>query len=139
VILLDTHVVIWWANGDRLRLSTNALAAIDAAIESAGQPGGAPGLLVSAISCWEVAMLVNRGRLALSLDVERWLALLASHPSVRLLALDPTVAVAATRLPEPFHADPADRFLVAQARALGIPLLSADNKIRSYASVRSLW
>ena len=139
MILLDTHVVIWWANGDRLRLSTNALAAIDDAIESAGQPGGSPGLLVSAISCWEVAMLVNRGRLALSLDVERWLALLASHPSVRLLALDPTVAVAATRLPEPFHADPADRFLVAQARALGIPLLSADNKIRSYASVRSLW
>jgi PIN domain nuclease of toxin-antitoxin system len=94
---------------------------------------------VSAISCWEVAMLVNRGRLALSLDVERWLALLSSHPAVRLLALDPAVAVAATRLPEPFHADPADRFLVAQARALGIPLLSADSKIRSYGHVRSLW
>jgi PIN domain nuclease of toxin-antitoxin system len=139
VILLDTHVVIWWANGDHLRLSANALAAIDAAIDSAGQPGGSPGLLVSAISCWEVAMLVNRGRLALSLDVERWLALLASHPAVRLLALDPTVAVAATRLPEPFHADPADRFLVAQARELGIPLLSADSKIRSYGHVRSFW
>ncbi len=139
MILLDTHVVIWWANGDHLRLSANALAAIDAAIESVGQPGGSPGLLVSAISCWEVAMLVNRGRLALSLDVERWLALLASHPAVRLLALDPTVAVAATRLPEPFHADPADRFLVAQARELGIPLLSADSKIRSYGHVRSLW
>jgi hypothetical protein len=63
VILLDTHVLIWWANGDRQRLSATALAAIDAAIESAGQPGGAPGLLVSAIS----------------FDVERWLALLASH------------------------------------------------------------
>ena len=112
MILLDTHVLIWWANGDRQRLSATALAAIGAAIESADKPGGAPGLLVSAISCWEVAMLVNRGRLALSLDVERWLALLASHPAVRLLALDPTVAVAATRLPEPFHADPADRFLV---------------------------
>jgi PIN domain nuclease of toxin-antitoxin system len=132
-------VLIWWANGDRQRLSATALVAIDAAIESAVQPGGSPGLLVSAISCWEVAMLVNRGRLALSLDVERWLALLASHPAVRLLALDAAVAVAATRLPEPFHADPADRFLVAQARELGIPLLSADNKIRSYASVRSLW
>jgi PIN domain nuclease of toxin-antitoxin system len=139
VILLDTHVVIWWANGDRPRLSATALAAIDAAIESAGQPGGSAGLLVSAIGCWEVAMLVNRGRLALSLDVERWLALLASHPAVRLLALDPSVAVAATRLPEPFHADPADRFLVAQARELGIPLLSADSKIRSYGHVRSLW
>ena len=139
MILLDTHVLIWWANGDRLRLSATALAAIDAAIENAGQPGGTPGLLVSAISCWEVAMLANRGRLALSLDVERWLALLASHPAVRLLALDVAVAVAATRLPEPFHADPADRFLVAQARELGIPLLSADSKIRSYGHVHSLW
>jgi PIN domain nuclease of toxin-antitoxin system len=139
VILLDTHALIWWAAGNHPRLSANALAAIDQEIESAGRPGGSPGLLVSAISCWEVAMLVNRGRLALSLDVERWLALLASHPAVRLLGLDPAVAVAATRLPEPFHADPADRFLVAQARELGIPLLSADNKILSYGHVRSLW
>ena len=139
MILLDTHALIWWAAGNHLRLLANALAAIDQEIESAGRPGGSAGLLVSAISCWEVAMLVNRGRLALSLDVERWLALLASHPAVRLLGLDPAVAVAATRLPEPFHADPADRFLVAQARELGIPLLSADNKILSYGHVRSLW
>ena len=139
MILLDTHALIWWAAGNHPRLSANALAAIDQEIESAGHPGGSPGLLVSAISCWEVAMLVNRGRLALSLDVERWLALLASHPAVRLLGLDPAVAVAATRLPQPFHADPADRFLVAQARELGIPLLSADNKILSYGHVRSLW
>lgn len=139
MILLDTHALIWWADADQQRLSQKALAAIEAEIESAVRPGGSPGLLVSAISCWEVAMLVSRGRLALSLDVERWLALLASHPAVRFLALDPAVAVAATRLPEPFHADPADRFLVAQARALGIPLLSADSKIRSYGHVRSLW
>ena len=139
MILLDTHALIWWAAGNHSRLSANALAAIDQEIEGASRPGGSPGLLVSAISCWEVAMLVNRGRLALSLDVERWLALLASHPAVRLLGLDPAVAVAATRLPEPFHADPADRFLVAQARELGIPLLSADNKILSYGHVRSLW
>ena len=122
MILLGTHALIWWADGNHPRLSANALAAIDQEIESAGLPGGSPGLLVSAISCWEVAMLVNRGRLALSLDVERWLALLASHPAVRLLALDP-----------------ADRFLVAQARELGIPLLSADNRILSYGHVRSLW
>ena len=60
--------------------------------------------------------------LAFSLDVERWLALLASHPAVRLLALDSAVAVAATRLPEPFHADLTDRFLVAQARELVLEL-----------------
>lgn len=139
MILLDTHVLIWWANGDRQRLSAAALEAIDQEIESARLPGGTPGLLVSAISGWEVAMLVNRGRLALSLDVERWLTLLAGHPAVRMVALEPAVAVEATRLPEPFHADPADRFLVAQARALAIPLLSADSKIRSYAHVNSFW
>jgi len=82
--------------------------------------------------CWRTGV-----GLALSLDVERWLALLASHPAVRLLALDVAVAVAATRLPEPFHADPGDRLLVAQARELAIPLLSADSRIRSYGPVRS--
>lgn len=51
----------------------------------------------------------------------------------------PAVAVAATCLPEPFHADPADHFLVALAHLVGTPLLSADNQILSYGHVRSLW
>jgi len=139
VILLDTHVLIWWASGDLQRLSPQARAAIEAEIERAAKPGQAPGLLVSAISCWEVAMLVQRGRLALSLEVERWLAVVASIPAVRLLPLEPAVAVAATRLPEPFHADPADRFLVAQSRELAVPLLSADRKIRDYPHGQSVW
>jgi PIN domain nuclease of toxin-antitoxin system len=105
VILFDTHSLIWWADGDRQRLSPGAQAAIEEEIEAAGRPSGSPGLLVS----------------------------------VHLLPLDPGVAVAATRLPEPFHGDPADRFLVAQARALAIPLLSADSKIRGYGHVRTLW
>ncbi len=96
MILLDTHVVIWWADGDLQRLSTAALEAIDQEIESAGQPDGSPGLLVSAISGWEEAMLVNRGRLALGLEVERWLTLLASHPAVRLLPT-PTCAACGER------------------------------------------
>jgi PIN domain nuclease of toxin-antitoxin system len=139
VILLDTHVLIWWASGDMQRLSPQARAAIEAVTEQSAQPGKPPGLLVSAISCWEVAMLVQRGRLALTLEVERWLAVMASIPAVRLLPLEPAVAVAATRLPEPFHADPADRFLVAQARELAVPLLSADRKIRDYPHGQSLW
>jgi PIN domain nuclease of toxin-antitoxin system len=53
--------------------------------------------------------------------------------------LEPAVAVAATRLPEPFHADPADRFLVAQARELAVPLISADRNIRDYPHGQSLW
>ena len=121
VILLDTHVLIWWASGDLQRLSPQARAAIEAEIERAALPGQTPGLLVSAISCWGVAMLVQRGRLALSLELERWLAVLASISAVRLLPLEPSVAVAATRLPEPFPADPVDCFLVAQAGSWRCP------------------
>ena len=139
MILLDTHVLIWWANGELQRLSPPALAAIEVEVEQATRPGSAPGLLVSAISCWEMAMLVQRGRLALRLEVERWLATVAAIPAIRLLPLEPAVAVAATRLPEPFHADPADRFLVAQARELAVPLISADRKIRDYPHGQSLW
>jgi PIN domain nuclease of toxin-antitoxin system len=139
VILLDTHALIWWASGDIQKLSPQALGAIEAERERSAQPGQPPGILVSAISCWEVAMLVERRRLVLSLEVERWLALVASIPAVRLLPLEPAMAVAATRLPEPFHADPADRFLVAQARELAVPLLSADSKIRAYPHLQCLW
>lgn len=130
VILLDTHVLIWWVNGDHDRLSGPALAAL----EREGQTR-----LVSAISCWEVAMLVARGRLGLTMDVDRWLALLEAVPELQFLPLTAAVAVAATRLPEPFHPDPADRFLVAQARELNIPLVTADSKIRAYPHLQSLW
>ena len=141
MILLDTHALIWWVDGDGERLSARARERVEQELAQMerGQAQAQAVLLVSAISCWEVAMLVSRGRLALSLEVERWLALVAAIPAVRLLPLQPAVAVAATRLPEPFHADPADRFLVAQARALAIPLLSADSKIQSYPHVQCLW
>ena len=128
MILLDTHVLIWWVNGDHERLSKPALSALERQEQT---------YLVSAISCWEVAMLVKRGRLGLTMNVDRWLALLEAIPGMRLLPLTP--AVAATRLPEPFHPDPADRFLVAQARELNIPLVTADSKIRAYPHLRSLW
>lgn len=139
MILLDTHALIWWADGRGERLSARAEELVQQQVARVERGESSAGLLVSAISCWEVAMLVNRGRLALSLEVERWLALVASVPAVRLLPLEPSVAVAATRLPEPFHADPADRFLVAQARHLAVPLLSADGKIQAYPHVRCLW
>lgn len=135
MILLDTHALIWWVNGDLDRLSPAA----QQAIAGAGADPLEPGLLVSAISCWEVAMLVSSGRLGLSISCERWLELLSSIPALRLVPLEPRVAVAATTLPEPFHPDPADRFLVAQARELAIPLVSADSKIRTYPHVQTLW
>ncbi|WP_341880246.1 type II toxin-antitoxin system VapC family toxin [Synechococcus sp. UW140] len=135
MILLDTHVLIWWVNGDLSRLSKAALAAI----ESNRQSNQKQQLLVSAISCWEVAMLLERGRLSLSMDSEKWFNLISAIPAIKFLPLQPRVAINATQLPVPFHADPADRFLVAQARQLNLPLVSADARIRQYAHVQSIW
>lgn len=73
------------------------------------------------------------------MDETRWLDLIASIPAVALLPLEPAVAIAAMRRPEPFHPDTADRCLVAQARTLGIPLVTADAKIRVYPHLETLW
>lgn len=91
---------------------------------------------MSAISCWEVAKLVEYGRLELPCPVVDWLEQALAYPGVRLLNLSPRIAVESTRLPGGFHRDPADQIIVATARTLDVPLLTLDHRIRSSAHVR---
>ncbi len=133
MIVLDTHVLVWWVNGDS-QLSENARAAIEH--EQKAENGL---ILISAISAWEVAMLIEKGRLALSMSVDDWLDVVAEIESVRFMPLDVAVGVQATRLPGDFHKDPADRMIVSLARHLNAPLVTADEKIRAYKHVRSIW
>mgnify|MGYP001481512088 FL=1 len=133
MIVLDTHVLVWWVNGDS-QLSENARAAIEH--EQTSENGL---ILISAISAWEVAMLIEKGRLALSMSVDDWLDVVAEIESVRFMPLDVAVSVQATRLPGDFHKDPADRMIVSLARHLNAPLVTADEKIRAYKHVRSIW
>lgn len=123
MIVLDTHIWIWWVHGDD-SLTPAQLAAIEANETDA--------VGVSAITCWEVAKLVERGRLVLSLPVAEWLAEALAYPGVRLLPLTPEIAVESTRLPGAFHRDPADQIIVATARVHECPLLSSDNKVVNY-------
>lgn len=132
MIVLDTHVLIWWVTGNTTQLSATAAAAIEAELA-----GGE--IVVSSISAWEIAMLVSAGRLALSMDVASWLAVVADIEAVRFVAVDNEIGVKSTELPGDFHKDPADRIIVATARKLAAPLLSADAKIRAYPHVRTLW
>jgi PIN domain nuclease of toxin-antitoxin system len=129
VIVLDTHVWIWWVQGDP-RLRHQDVERIEQA--------EATGLGVSAISCWEVAKLIERGRLALPLPVEDWLTTALSYPGVELLPLSPRIAVESTQLPGEFHQDPADQIIVATARVHTCPLMTADQKIRAYPHVTVL-
>ena len=126
LVLLDTHAWVWLMDGSN-RLGPEARKAIQRSI-------AADAVLVSAISSWEVAMLVSKGRLVLDRDVGEWIAAALAQPGIRLAALSPEVAVASTRLPGTVHADPADRILAATARHLGAALLTDDQLLLDYGS-----
>lgn len=121
MILLDTHVLIWWIEGSS-RLSPAAAGAIRE---------HAP-VLISPISFWELAVLVERGRVSIDRDITRWCRDLLASGTAQVAALTSSAAIAAARLPA-FHGDPADRFIYATARELGAGLVSKDAKIGQYA------
>jgi PIN domain nuclease of toxin-antitoxin system len=130
--MLDTHTLLWWANGDRARLSPSATEAI--AVE---HRGGA--MLVSTITAWEIAYLVNRGKIALASDIAAWLVVVEAIPAVAFVPVDNEVAVKSVELPGLFHKDPADRIIVATARKYAVPIVTADEKIRGYPHVATIW
>lgn len=129
-LLLDTHALVWLLSGSD-RLGRQARKAIQKAAEA--------GVLhVSAISPWEIAVLVSKGRLVLEQDVGEWVQAAVALPGICLEPLSPEVAVASTRLPGELHADPADRIIVATARNLGAALVTADGLLLNYASAGHL-
>lgn len=133
MIVLDTHALVWWVNGDS-RLSKRAKTAIER--EQRAEDGL---ILISAISAWEIAMLIEKGRLTLTMSVDDWLDVVSEVEGVRFVPVDVAIGVQSTRLPGEFHKDPADRMIVSLARHLNAPLLTADEKIRAYKHVRSVW
>jgi PIN domain nuclease of toxin-antitoxin system len=96
-------------------------------------------IAISSITAWEIAMLTKRGRLSLSIDVTTWLAAIQQIERVGFVAIDNEIAVNAVELPGEFHKDPADRLIVATARKLGVPIVTADEKITGYPHVRTIW
>lgn len=131
MIVLDTHILVWWVSGD-IRLPRN----VAAVIEDAQNKGSE--ILVSSISAWEVAMLVDKRRLVLSMDVDAWLTAVSAIEGVRFVPVDNRVALASTRLPGEFHKDPADRMIVALARVNSATLLTCDENIISYPHVKTV-
>lgn len=127
MIVLDTHIWIWWVHGSK-QLTQDYYDYI--------QEQEVQGLGVSPISCWEIAKLVEHSRLMLPCPVEQWLNQALTYPGVRLLELTPRVCVESTQLPGDFHRDPADQIIVATARVYNCPLVTVDSKIKSYPHVQ---
>jgi PIN domain nuclease of toxin-antitoxin system len=125
-VLLDTHVWLWLMGGSDRLLETPGWAAI----ESAKDAGG---LLISIMSVWEAGMLAATGSIRTRQDHHGWVEKAAQGPGLKLQPINMGIAVSSTRLPGDFHSDPIDRILVATARELNVPLITADSRILAYA------
>lgn len=131
MIVLDTHAWIWWlANPDEI--SRAAREAIDRAKEKEE-------VLISSISSWEIALLVRKGRLELTMPVEDWVERSEALPFIQFVPLDNRIALRSNHLPGEIHDDPADRIIIATAQTLGVPLVSKDTRIRDYPHVETIW
>jgi PIN domain nuclease of toxin-antitoxin system len=131
MIIIDTHVWLWLLH-DPSQLSNSARSQIE--IEESQN-----GILVSAISVWEIAVKSSLGKLALPLPLDNWYALAKSHSGIVIETLKPEDAIASTQLPGDFHKDPADRIIVAMARRYDVPLITCDNNILRYPHVKTIW
>ena len=127
-ILLDTHVWIWASLNDRTSLSPRAVRVIKEAKRK----------WVSAISCWELAKLVERKRIGFSIPVLNWITRSFNEMDISIADLSPEIAVESTQL-KGFHKDPADQIIVATSRVLGVPLLTSDRRILDFPDVETIW
>ena len=119
--LLDTHIWIWYL-GDQTKFTWAELDALDA-LDFDNRP------FISDFSLWEIATLISMKRLTLDRPLDRWLSIAARRTSIRILPVSVSVAIELAELPDAFHRDPADRAIVATARAHGLPVLTRDRKI----------
>lgn len=129
--LLDTHVWVWWHMTPK-KLSRRVRSLIRS-------PSRYEELLLSAISPWEFAKLLDKGRLGISCDPEAWIREALEMRRLRLVPLSPVVAYRSTVLPPPIHDDPADQIIIATAREENATVLTSDERIRSYPHCRSVW
>jgi PIN domain nuclease of toxin-antitoxin system len=129
MIVIDTHIWVWWVQNDATRLTKK--------YQQWLQENETNGIGVSIVSCWEVAKLVEKGRLTLPLAIAEWLEIALAYPGVRLLDLSLPIVVDSTQLAG-FHSDPFDQIIVATARFYDSALLTADAKILAYSGVKTL-
>lgn len=128
MIVIDTHIWVWY-KADRARLSQSQLNIL-------AQTEGP--ILVSAISMWELAHLLYRGRIETGKDPRQWIDDAVTLDRLEFVDLTPPIVCDAMSLPGDFHKDPADRLIVATAGVLDAPLLTADGAILRYPHVQTV-
>lgn len=126
-ILLDTHTWIWLNEGVVDKFSESVIKCIEKSFLEKQ-------LLVSSISIWEIGMLTSKGRLTFADSCQEWINKALKMSGITLIQLEPSIALHSSYLVGDFHADPADRIIVATAQKKNATLLTADKKILEYGS-----
>jgi PIN domain nuclease of toxin-antitoxin system len=93
---------------------------------------------IAAISCWELAKLVEKGRIGFSIPTLTWIQRSLQENTIQLVELTPEIAVESTQL-KGMHADPADQIIAATSRVTGMPLVTSDNRLRQLKGVETIW
>ena len=133
MIVLDTHTLIWWVSNNE-KLSRPAYTIIEQELKNEdGQ------IFVSSITAWEISLLLEKGRLTLTMDLDEWLRTVSDIENLHFIPVDNEVAVQSVRLPGDFHPDPADRMITALARHYSASLVTSDSKIQGYKYVKTIW
>ena len=128
-VLLDTCALIWLVDEGKIT------SAAEAALEEAGATPG--GIVVSAISAWEIGLLVSRGRLSLNLEPRDWFQQ-ALEGGAELAPMPPEVLIASSFLPGGALRDPSDRIIAATARAYRYRLMTRDKPLLDFAAAGHL-
>jgi PIN domain nuclease of toxin-antitoxin system len=131
MILLDTHIIIWDALAPA-RLSASARAAI-------AQANAEDGLAICDSSLWEIAMLVQKGRVQVDVDCQSFINLVLQANKTVVQPITPTIATLAAGFPAEVARDPADRLIAATALAEGLPLVTADRTLQGVGGLQAIW
>ncbi|MDD2501859.1 MAG: type II toxin-antitoxin system VapC family toxin [Geobacter sp.] len=127
MLLLDTHILLWWINGTAGKLPSSLVATTE----------DAESLAVSAISCFEIEWLARHGRIELEISLDEWFSGVFSDAGVNCLPITAEIARLAASLPE-HHKDPQDRLIIATSIIHNLPVISADKQFLLYDKINSL-
>lgn len=128
-VLLDTHILVWWRVApERLSHPQRQLLA---GLEKRAEP-----VAISAITLWELAKMVERGKLSVDQPVDLWLEEIENHSLLAVIPLSSSIVLESVRLGDDFHRDPADQIIVATARCLNLKLVTADERIRNWGKLQ---
>lgn len=132
MIVLDTHVLIWFINSPE-KLSEKVRKRINLEIKKSDN------ILISSISIWEIYLLVKKGKLKFTVDVDTWIEKVEKLDFLRFVSINNKIAAKSVTLPGTFHNDPADRIIVSTALQEGATLITSDSRILKYSHIQSMW